>query len=748
MNSTQHIEQSLQAVITSLKKMESAASVLADLHKVSAELEDLDRLFSEGLKNINYQFETFTRNTQLLSEVIDFQKKIIQSRHADHSVDLIFQFLEKKIGFELGFMIYKLREDQEAYEILTHQSEHLDLFRKFVNESQFENLKQKLAEGELAQLVTDLPSWGTPEVKWSLLSATSVILFPLNVRGNLFGIGFLVRQKQLFEIQNLSVINLLSVLISLVIYQNYYFAWLKSKLIQQSRLSKVLDEVKYSEFFEKGPILIFTLDSRFVVLHANTAALKNISIEGESIIGEDFFEIVAPTHRHAFRKFLTENKDQSFQVFRCPLKISNSQSTVMEFICSPLEGHGNNQLFLVLAGEVTGNYFKEMIEHRNEILDEIDQFSRILVSQFNNLLSVIFPNINSLKAVFPAKHPKYIHLENIQKAAQRSANLVQKFLNYDVEELENYEIANLNKFINSYVATIKKDLPEYIQVQMELDPAIKNSRIYPLRLRRLLDILISNSIVALHGREKATIKFSSRLWEQKKDGLVDNKPFYLSKGNYIELCVWDNGIGIPEKSLTQVLKPFYSTRIKNEGAGLELFIAYNLIKDMKGYIFLDSKVDQYTAVYLYWPFREEREMGTSRVDLPKQEKKAPAKQATVLVVDDEYNIRSMMKEIMESSGLKVYTAGDGRAGLDIYQRHKKDIDLIIMDIVMPIMDGRTAFNEIRKINPKQKIFIISGYVEQKDLQDMLDRGAVGYLHKPFQVKEIIERVQEILHIKN
>ncbi len=141
-------------------------------------------------------------------------------------------------------------------------------------------------------------------------------------------------------------------------------------------------------------------------------------------------------------------------------------------------------------------------------------------------------------------------------------------------------------------------------------------------------------------------------------------------------------------------------------------------------------------------------MGTSRADMPKQEKKAPAKQATVLVVDDEYNIRSMMKEIMESSGLRVLTAGDGRAGLDIYQRHKKDIDLIIMDIIMPIMDGRTAFNEIRKINPKQKIFIISGYVEQKDLQDMLDKGAVGYLHKPFQVKEIVEKVQEILHIKN
>ncbi len=205
MNSTRHIENSLQAIISSLKKMESAAGVLSDLHKVSAELEDLDKLFHEGLKSVHYQFETFTRHTQLLSDYIDFQKKISQSRHADHSINLIFQFLEKKIAFDFGFMIYKLREDQEGYEILTHQSEHLDRFRKFVNESSFDNLKQKLVEVELGQLINDLPSFGFPEVKWSMLSANSVILFPLKVRGNLFGIGFLIRQKQLFEIQDLSI---------------------------------------------------------------------------------------------------------------------------------------------------------------------------------------------------------------------------------------------------------------------------------------------------------------------------------------------------------------------------------------------------------------------------------------------------------------------------------------------------------------------------------------------------------------
>jgi CheY-like chemotaxis protein len=192
------------------------------------------------------------------------------------------------------------------------------------------------------------------------------------------------------------------------------------------------------------------------------------------------------------------------------------------------------------------------------------------------------------------------------------------------------------------------------------------------------------------------------------------------------------------------LKPFYSTRIKNEGVGLGLFIAYNLIKDMNGHIVINSQLDHYTEVSLFLPFREEKEMETPGPSVEKLMPKTQPKQATVLVVDDEYNIRSMMKEIMEMSGLKVFTAGNGQDGVEIYKRNRKDIDLIIMDMVMPVMDGREAFKQIRKLNPDQKIFIISGYSQREDMEDLLDNGAVGFMRKPFQVREIVDKINEIL----
>ena len=131
-----------------------------------------------------------------------------------------------------------------------------------------------------------------------------------------------------------------------------------------------------------------------------------------------------------------------------------------------------------------------------------------------------------------------------------------------------------------------------------------------------------------------------------------------------------------------------------------------------------------------------------------QEKEFIAPKPTILVVDDEYNIRNMMKEIMEMSGLKVFTAGNGKDGVEMFKKYRDDIDLIIMDMVMPIMDGREAFSEIRRIDPGQKIFIISGYSQREDLEDMLEKGAVGFLRKPFQVKEIVSKVKEILGSTN
>lgn len=741
------IVQYFDHVIKSIKTIEKNSQVFSELQSISQELELLERYVKTTFDTLESNFNSFVKQVNLLSELVEFQRSVLNFKSSDKMLFTLLEFIRRNTNCHHSFFAFKLTEEDKDFTIVTSREKEEEKYRKFIHSPEMEILMSIVRERDMAYLISDIRQFSGDQIHWGILGARSAILLPIKVYGKFLGIGVLIQQEKPFNLDNLSFVNLIVGVVSVLIYQHFYFSRLKARLYKQFRLQKVMEEVKYAEYFEKGPLFIFTLDTRYVVLHANTAAISNLNISEEMIIGEKFLEIIPKTHRAGFQKVLDECERGQVHYFQSPIIGKNKIKHILEFYVSRMELQDNFDLILVLALDSTHTYYRDLVRNRNEMLDELDQFSRTLVNQFNNLLTILVPNISLLRTYFPEDHPSRKKLDVMEKAARRSSNMIQKFLNYDLEEFEVSETGNLNKVIRSFINQMRKEIPKGIKIKFQLDPGLKPTEYFPLRIRRLLKILVDNSVLALEDRENAQIRFSTRLINHKKDGLVNNKPFYLKAGTYLELGVYDNGIGIPEKSLQQVFKPFYSTRIKNEGVGLGLFIAYNIVKDMKGEIFIDSKVNEFTGVYVYLPVKEEIVMDVAVAK--KQEKKKKPKKAkpTVLVVDDEYNIRAMIKEIMEMNGYEVLTAGNGRDGVDLYQRHKGKIDLVILDMVMPVMDGRTTFIEIKNINPKQKILIISGYSQKEDLDEILRKGAVGFMRKPFQLDEIVKKIKEILFNK-
>ncbi len=748
MENHQNITEAFEHIIKTLQKVEQTSELFSQLKNITAELSFIKQYVMKSIETLNHQYNSFIKGTELLSSLVEFQKNIIQCKEPDDLVSNLFSFLKGNLPFDEAFIAFRREQDKNDYAIISSPINSSAEYKEFINKNAGILQKFLLDNNQLSYVVSDTSDDEFSFIDWRNLSVTSAIFFLLRVHDQFIGMGVLIRKKNSFELKDLSFINLILGFISLLIYQNYYLSWVKSRLLEQSQVLKVLDEVKYNDFFEKGPYYLFSLDTQNIVIHANSAGENNGLFNYNDLIGNDFLEIIPRAFHSGLKRVINSVQIGKISTYRSPLISKNGKNLMMEFLMSRIEIKDRDNIVLVLAVDITENYIKDMMDKRNEMLDEIDQFSRILVSQFNNLLTTIIPNITLLRNNMSPQDPNQPQLEIIEKAAKRSANLVQKFLYYDVDEGETHEITNLNKIISSFIQGYDKFKSHNIKVQLDLDPLLKGLKILPLRIRKLLGILLDNSVLALQGKADPKIHISTTLLRQQIDGLIENRQYYLKAGNYIELSVFDNGCGIPERGLSQVFKPFYSTRVKNEGVGLELFMAYNILKDMKGQIFIDSEVDKYTKVSVFLPFKEEKDLSPVNLHEQRMYKTPSIKQPTVLVVDDEYNIRSMMKEIMEMSGLKVFTAGNGRDGLDVYQRHKKDIDLIIMDIVMPIMDGRAAFNEIRKINPNQKVFIISGYSQREDLEDMLEKGAIGFMRKPFQVKEIVDKVKDILNIKN
>ncbi len=744
-----NIVQYIENIVKSLKRVEKTSEVFDELKEISEELENLQKYMIATFNTLENNFNSFVRQIDMLSDLIEFQRSVMNFKNSQNLIHSLFDLFDRRVPNDHAFIAFRLKDEDTDETIITNHVKHLDKYRTFVKHSGNEILKNIVQERDLAYLISDVENLSTTEAPWHLLNARSAILFPLKVRGKFLGMGYLIRTQESFSLNDLSFINLVLGLISLVIYQHYYFAQLKSRLFKQFRLRKILEEVKYAEYFEKGPLYIFTLDPRYIVLHANTTAFSNLKINEEMIVGENFLEIIPKNFQAGFRRILDQCQEGQIQYYRSPVVSEKKPQPILEFYVSRIILQNHFTLILVFAVDITQIYYRDIIQQRNMVLDELDQLARTLVGEFNNLLTMVVPNISIMRTQLPQEHQFQKYLEIMDKATQRSSNFVQKFLNYDLEEIETYETGNLNKIIKRFVNQIKKELPDGIQVKYNLDASLKNVQYYPLRVRRLLRILFENSVNALKDREKPFIQVSTRHIAHSTNGLLPGHEFYLEKGEYVELCIYDNGCGIPHQMLSQVFKPFYSTRIKNEGVGLGLFIAYNIVKDLQGEIFIESQNQEYTAVYIYLPIKEEEEsVAQTAVEKTDMVETIVEHVPTLLVVDDEYNIRSMMKEIMEMYGFKVFTAGNGEEGVEIYKKHKDEIDLVILDMIMPVMDGRTAFNYIHKIDPTQKVFIISGYSQREDLEDILEKGAIGYLRKPFQVNEIVNKIKEILNMKN
>lgn len=175
--------------------------------------------------------------------------------------------------------------------------------------------------------------------------------------------------------------------------------------------------------------------------------------------------------------------------------------------------------------------------------------------------------------------------------------------------------------------------------------------------------------------------------------------------------------------------------------GLGLFIAYNIVKDFEGEIFIHSKEDEFTRVHIFFPLQGERPMYDV---VQRMEEKTAVQPVHILVVDDEYNIRVMLKEVLEMKQFQVSTASNGKEALEIFKKHVDDIELVILDMVMPIMDGYATFKEIKKIKPDQKVLIISGYAKRPSLDEILKAKSSAFMRKPFQIDEILFKVQEML----
>lgn len=726
-----------EQLLQTLKETPQQEALAERLRAIAAEIAQLETALQDMSGSRNAHLENYLQQLHLLAGLIRFQKEVIHFKSAAEMTRALFAYLRSNIAFEHGFIHLKARQEEDKTQLVAANPGQLARYQQFLDtEDQLARLYEIAAGNDLATLLETLPG-GEAGNSWQLLEAGSAVVFPLRMKGELIGCGVLTARGAALTLRDRAFIDLMLGQISLLLYHFFYFLQLKEKLARRVKLQKFLDEVKYAEYFDKGPLYIYSLDHSGVILHANAAGIAHNLVIPPNAVGDKFVNFLPPAQRVPFEDILHRLKTGEVRFFKSPMNSADDTTHIWEFFITGIRLNDRFQVRIVFAVDITGEYYREQQAVHHAVMGQIGQFTRVMTGHLNNLLTLLVPNVSLMKTHLPPDHELQKSLQTMEKSLHQAGSLVRKFLNYNLTAIEHPKALDLNGLVRGW-ASRYRERQAGIDFQLALDPQVPAMRLHPKRIMQLLKILVRNGAEASGG--EGTIRIATRRVEMEREGVLPPHMFFLPAGSYVELCVEDYGCGIDPAHLKHIFKPFFSTKIKNDGLGLGLFVAYNIVKDLGGEIFVKSVPHQATAFYAYLPLG-----GVPVAETPaNQPRAADAKSPLVLVIDDEYNIRSVLKEVLELNGCQVYTAANGKEGVDLFARHGPQIDLVVLDMMMPVMDGKEAFREIKRRKKEQKIIVMSGFTRRDDMEEIMRNGTFAFLNKPFQIDDIVEKVQAIL----
>ena len=210
----------------------------------------------------------------------------------------------------------------------------------------------------------------------------------------------------------------------------------------------------------------------------------------------------------------------------------------------------------------------------------------------------------------------------------------------------------------------------------------------------------------------------------------------------MKISVTDTGVGMDKATREKIFEPFFTTKEMGRGTGLGLASVYGIIKNHGGFIDVYSEKGHGTTFNIYLPASEK--------EVIKERKPAGDTlrgTETVLFVDDEGMIIDVAGELFEQLGYKVLTAGSGKEACEIYEKNKEQIDIVLLDMIMPDMSGSDTYDKMKKIDPDIKVLLSSGYSINGQATEIMDRGCNGFIQKPFKMKELSQKLREILDDK-
>jgi PAS domain S-box-containing protein len=404
----------------------------------------------------------------------------------------------------------------------------------------------------------------------------------------------------------------------------------------------------------------------------------------------------------------------------------------------PLRGpDGAADQILGVATDITARKEAEAQLRQAQKMEAIGQLAGGVAHDFNNLLGVIIGYADLLLKDLGLQHPAAPRLEQIRKATERAAALTRQLLAFSRKQILQPRVLDLNTVITDVENMLARLIGEDIQILTVPAAGLGHVKADPGQLEQVIVNLAVNARDAMPRGGKLIIETANVSLDETFRQLHRGGPI----GPHVVLAVSDTGSGIDAQNLLRIFEPFFTTKDKGKGTGLGLSTVYGIVKQSGGYVTVYSEPGRGTTFKVYLPRVQEP---PDQVTGPAPALKPSAAGETVLLVEDEPALRSMMQEILEEAGYAVLSGAGSDETLAAVRSHAGPVHLMVTDVVLPRMGGRELAVEVAALRPGLRVLYMSGYTgEAIAHHGILDAG-MHFLEKPFTSESLLRRIRELL----
>ena len=514
-----------------------------------------------------------------------------------------------------------------------------------------------------------------------------------------------------------------------------HFIAIKEDVTERKRFEREIRQANATlrAVIETSPLAICTLDCAGRLQSWNTAAERMFGWKAGEVLGQ-FLPVLSDEIGVSFwSQFEEACHGGDFRSLHGPGRHKDGRGLQLEIWGAPLRNsEGACEGLLLLMADVTRRQWLESHLRQAQKMEAIGRLAGGVAHDFNNLLTIISGYGEMLLGRVDESLREDVVA--ILEGAERATAITRQLLALSRRQIGEPRVLDLNGIIRGMEKILRRALGEDIRLELSLRSSLWPVKADPAQLEQILLNLAVNARDAMSSGGRLVISTANC-------GRTEAAALQLPAGQYVRLTVRDTGDGMDPEACRRIFEPFFSTKPSDKGTGLGLAIVYGIVKQSGGEIFVDSRPGEGTVFTIYLP-RASGFPQARTFPLPAPPKTAQGE--TILLVEDEQAVRRLVREMLVRHGYQVLEAQDGPHAIQLFERHRRDIDLLLTDVVMPAMNGRELAACLWERRPDLKVIYMSGYTgDAMDGSGGLEAGAI-LIQKPFTPRTLLRRVREVL----